>query len=405
MDQPPLDAVDRVFRDAHGRAVASLVRLLGDIQLAEDAVQDAFVIAAKRWPVDGIPQNPPGWIVTTARNRAIDTMRRESRGRELAQVAAVPSPEPRPVEDIDDDVLRLIFTCCHPALAKEHRVALTLRLLGGMSVDEVAAAFIVSEAAMAKRLVRAKQKIAMAKIPYRVPRDAELPGRLDSVLAVISLIHTTGTDHPDRPGLRTEAMRLGRELAELMPDEPEVGGLLALMLLSESRADTRRDGEGRRVLLSEQDRARWDHDLIAEAISILDASLRHRRPGPWQLQAAIQAVHAAAPDPSSTDWRRILGLYDQLFAMAPTPVVALNRAVAVSEVEGPDEALAEIERLAGDLSGYGPFHAALAEMLERAGRADDAADAFRVAADLTPHDRELLLARAEAAEERGGSAG
>ena len=313
--------VERVFREAYGQAVATLIRIFGDITLAEDAVQDAFVVASDRWRRDGIPPNPAGWIVTTARNRAIDDLRRSARGRKLnEQLGAVASTsrDPGPEEwgedgPVRDDRLRLIFTCCHPALRPEHRVALTLRLLGGLTVDEVARSFLVSEPAMAKRLVRAKYKIKAAKIPYRVPDEADLPSRLGSVLSVLYLIYNSGSESPERASLRVEAIRLARALVELMPEEPEAAGLLALMLLSESRVPAR-TVEGDLVLLRDQDRTRWDRTMIEEGHAIVRACIRRGRPGPFQLQAGIQAVHCAADSFEATDWPQIVTLYNQLFS-------------------------------------------------------------------------------------------
>ena len=395
--------IERVFREVYGRAVATLVRVFGDISLAEDAVQDAFVVAARGWPTDGIPPNPAGWIVTTARNRAIDALRRSARGRELHEhVASIgetsldPSNEaPGEVGPVKDDRLRLIFTCCHPSLRMEHRVALTLRLLGGLNVEEVARSFLVSEPAMAKRLVRAEYKIK-ANIPYRVPAEAELPERLRSVLSVLYLIYNTGLDSPDRSSLRTEAMRLARSVVELMPDEPEAAGLLALMLLSESRAPARTlDAEV--ALLRDQDRSRWDRTMIREGQAIVRACIRRGRPGPYQLQAAIQAVHSVAESFETTDWRQIVALYDQLFPVLPTPVVALNRAIAIGEVEGASAALAALDAIAPDLESYHLLHAARGTMLRRLGRADAARTAFERAADLalTDADRRFLARQME----------
>ena len=307
--------VERVFREVYGQAVATLVRVFGDITLAEDAVQDAFVVASELWRSDGIPPNPAGWIVTTARNRAIDDARRSARGRELhEQLGTDPStPQGSGAEDweedgpVSDDQLRLIFTCCHPALRTEHQVALTLRLLGGLSVDEVARSFLVSEPAMAKRLVRAKYKIKAANIPYRVPADADLPERLRSVLSVVYLIYNTGLDDPERAELRNDAFRLARALVELMPDEPEAAGLLALMLLSESRVPARM-AEGALVLLRDQDRTRWDRTMIEEGHAIVRACIRRDQPGPFQLQAAIQAVHCDTDSFEATDWPQIVAM-------------------------------------------------------------------------------------------------
>jgi RNA polymerase sigma-70 factor (ECF subfamily) len=391
--------VERVFREAYGQAVATLVRVFGDISLAEDAVQEAFVVASRRWPSEGIPPNPAGWIVTTARNRAIDDLRRSARGRELhEQLGAVvrtsgdqATQEPEKDVRAMDDRLRLIFTCCHPALRPEHRVALTLRLLGGLSVEEVARSFLVSESAMAKRLVRAKYKINAAKIPYRVPGEADLPERLRSVLSVLYLIYNSGLDDAERASLRVEAMRLARALVELMPDEPEAAGLLALMLLSEARASARTiDGE--LVLLRDQDRTAWDPAMIAEGHAIVRACIRRDHAGPYQLQAAIQAVHCAAGSYEATDWPQIVALYDHLLSFMPTAVVALNRAIAVAEVEGPGSALDEIDAIAPDLDTYHLMHAARGTMLRRLGRPDAARLAFQRAADLaaTEADRTFL---------------
>jgi len=386
-------AVERVFREAYGQAVATLIRVFGDITLAEDAVQDAFVIASDRWRRDGIPPNPAGWIVTTARNRAIDDLRRSARGRELhEQLGAIATPSHGPGTEeqgeegpVTDDRLRLIFTCCHPALRPENRVALTLRLLGGLSVDEVARSFLVSESAMAKRLVRAKYKIKAAKIPYRVPDEADLASRLGSVLSVLYLIYNTGLDGRERASLRSEAIRLARALVELMPDEPEAAGLLALMLLSESRAAAR-TAEGDLVLLRAQDRTRWDRSMIEEGQAIVRACVRRGRPSSYQLQAAIQAVHSDADSFEATDWPQIVALYDHLYSVMPTPVVALNRAIAVAEVEGPSAALMTLNAIAPDLDSYHLLHAARGTMLRRLGQRDAAQAAFERAAHLAAMD-------------------
>ena len=384
--------VGRIFREESGRSVATLIGVFGDIDLAEDAVQEAFAVALRRWPADGLPPNPGGWITTTARNRALDLLRRESRGRELLGEVAVLSPgdQEREVSEetgaVTDDRLRLIFTCCHPALSTQAQVALTLRLLGGLSTEQVARSFLVAEATMARRLVRAKHKITAARIPYRVPAGHELPGRLRPVLAVVYLIHTAGLTNSTDPGLCAEAIRLARLLAVLLPDEPEVAGLLALLLLTESRRPSRARADGSLVLLGDQDRTRWDRALIAEGQAILRRCLRRNQPGPYQLQAAINAVHADAPTIQQTDWPQILALYDQLLSVAPTPVVALNRAVAVGEVHGPAAALALVEEL--DLDSYHLFHATRADLLRRLGRQREAAAAYERSAALAPTDAE-----------------
>jgi len=394
--------IGRIFREESGRSVATLIRIFGDIDLAEDAVQEAFALALRTWPDEGLPPNPGGWITTTARNRAIDHLRRESRGREL--LGQVVEPETPPGEEpgpVQDDRLRLIFTCCHPALSTEARIALTLRLLGGLTTAEVARAFLVAEPAMAKRLVRAKHKIIAAHIPYRVPDEAELPERLRPVLAVLYLTYNAGTDGPARDDLRREAIRLARAMSGLMPDEAEVAGLLALLLLTESRWSARFSRDGSIILLRDQDRSSWDRSLIEEGHAIVRACLRRNQPGPYQIQAAINAVHADADSFEVTDWHQILALYDQLLAMTPTPVVALNRAIALAEVEGPGAALDILDGL--DLDEYHLFQAARADLLLRLGRHDEANQAYVRAAALaaTDAERTFLTERLKAIQTAG----
>ena len=380
--------IGRIFREEAGRSVATLIRIFGDIDLAEDAVQEAFTLALRSWSVDGLPPNPGGWITTTARNRAIDHLRREARGRELLALAGEVADEPAGEEaaPVHDDRLRLIFTCCHPALSAEAQIALTLRLLGGLSTAEVARAFLVAEPTMAKRLVRAKHKIKAARIPYRVPSEAELPDRLQPVLAVLYLTYNAGTDGAAGDDLRHEAIRLARAIAGLMPDEAEVAGLLALLLLTESRWPARFTAEGTLVLLRDQDRLAWERVLIDEGLAIVRACLRRNQPGPYQVQAAINAVHADADSFDTTDWSQILALYDQLLAMTPTSVVAMNRAIALAEVRGPQPALDILDGL--ELGGYHLFHAARADLLRRLGRHDEASRAYDRAAALAASDAE-----------------
>ncbi|HEV8627665.1 MAG TPA: RNA polymerase sigma factor [Acidimicrobiia bacterium] len=400
-----------IFRAESGRSVATLVRLFGSIDIAEEAVQDAFAVAIERWPATGLPPNPGAWITTTARNRAIDRLRRESSRHDRHAQAALLQADNEPIEPVGpvkDDRLRLIFTCCHPALAPEAQVALTLRLLGGLQTPEIARAFLVQEATMAARITRAKKKIAAAKIPYRVPGDAELPDRLRPVLAVLYLVFNEGYtasagDELTRPDLSREAIRLARLLAELMPDEPEVIGLLALVLLTESRRAARTASDGSLVLLPDQDRAVWDRQLIAEGQTLVRACLRRNQPGPYQIQAAINAVHSDAPTAAHTDWGQILALYDQLLAVAPTPVVALNRAVALAEVKGPQAALAAVDDLDA-LDGYHLYHATRADLLTRLDRHGEAAAAYDAAVARTSNaaERLFLEERAATARRRSG---
>jgi RNA polymerase sigma-70 factor, ECF subfamily len=383
-------AVGQIFREEYGRSVASLIRAFGDIDFAEDVVQEAFAIALDRWTSDGLPPNPGAWITTTARNRAIDRLRRSTRGRELERDAGSfdqTHDESQETGPVLDDRLRLIFTCCHPALSTQVQIALTLRLLGGLTTADVASAFLVPEATMAKRLVRAKHKIKAARIPYRIPTEAEMVDRLATVLAVLYLIYNAGSSGPAGAELRREAIRLTRIIASLMPDEPEITGLLAaLLLLSESRQTARFDVDGSIIRLADQDRTRWDRALIEEGHALLRACLRRDQPGPYQLQAAINAVHSDAPSIEATDWLQIVGLYDHLLEVSPTPVVALNRAIAVAEVRGPAAALALVDDL--ELDSYYLFHATRADLLRRLARTDDAAHAYARAAGLAPSTAE-----------------
>ena len=402
-----------VFRREAGPCTATLIRLLGDIDLAEEAVAEAFAIATEQWPVRGTPPNPGGWITTTARNRAIDRLRREAHradrhlaAHRLRSDAMEPDHHPELanldafVDVVADDQLRLMFLCCHPALGADSQVALTLRLLGGLETGEIARAFLVPESTMAQRIVRAKRKLHDNHASYRIPRAAELPDRIHAVLAAAYLIYTEGhtaTTGADltRVDLSTEAIRLARVLASLMPDEPEVIGLLALMLLTEARRSARTDSQGQMVRLADQDRSLWDQALIREGHELVRACLRRNQPGPFQIQAAIAAVHADAPTADDTDWSQIVALYDQLHAIRPNPVVALNRAVAVGSLHGPSAGLDALAQV--DLQHYQPYHAARADLLARAGLPDEAIAAYDDAIRLTsnPAEREFLKLQRE----------
>lgn len=386
-------AIERIFRDEHARVVASLARRFGDLDVAEDAASEALLVALEKWPADGVPPNPGAWLTTTAGNRAIDRIRRE-RLRDAKHQAALMIEDDTPHEPtglVEDDRLRLVFTCCHPALAPEARVALTLRLLGGLTVGEIAAAFLVPETTMAQRITRAKAKIKGAHIPFRVPDAADLAERLGPVLAVVYLVFNEGylssaeDADPVREELTTEAIRLGRLLRALLPDEPEVAGLLALMLLTDARRATRVAG-GELVPLPEQDRGGWDRALIAEGHALVRECLTRNRPGQYQLLAAVNAVHTDAPTIAATDWAQIATLYAHLERVAPSPFVTLNRAVAVAELDGPEVALALVDAL--PLASYHAFHATRADLLRRLGRSAEAREAYDAALAATANSAE-----------------
>jgi RNA polymerase sigma-70 factor, ECF subfamily len=404
--------VEAVYRAESRRVLATLIRILGDFDLAEDAMQDAFAAAFRSWPVDGVPRNPRAWLVSTGRFKAIDALRRRARfdastGEIVRRIQETSPPDPDS-DAIEDDRLRLIFTCCHPALPPPARIALTLREVCGLTTEEVARAFLVPTATMAQRIVRAKAKIRDAGIPYRVPEPGELPERLDGVLHVVYLVFNEGysASHGDavaRPDLSTEAIRLGRLILELVP-EPEVAGLLALMLLNESRRRARTTPEGDIILLDEQDRSLWDRPSIDEGIELVERALRSRRFGPYTLQAAIAAVHAEAPTPDQTDWPQIVALYDVLARVEPSPIVELNRAVAIAMRDGPEAGLERVDRIldGGELESYHLAHAARADLLRRIGRTDAAREAYSRALELARQEPERRLLAKRLAELEGG---
>lgn len=392
------DALSRAHREEWARLVATLARRFGDLDVTEEAVAEAFATAAQRWPADGVPPNPGGWLTTTANRKAIDRIRREAKRVDRykeAQMVEVADP-PEPVGAIEDERLRLIFTCCHPALAMEARVALTLRLVGGLSVPEIADAFLVSEVAMGQRITRAKAKIKAARIPYRVPAEEDLPSRVSGVLAVLFLIFNEGylatsrESDPIRSELTAEAIRLTRLTCALMPEDGEAVGLLALMLLTDSRRRARVSAIGELVPLDQQDRGSWDADLIAEGHALVRRRLASGTlPGRYQLLAAINAVHTSARDMRDTDWSQVVALYDQLERLDSSPIVALNRAIAVAELDGPEVALAAVEQLEQKLREYHAFHVARAELLRRLGRSQDARAAYDRAIQLAGNSAEI----------------
>ncbi|WP_030170043.1 RNA polymerase sigma factor [Spirillospora albida] len=378
----------RVVREHAGRLTACLIRVLGDFAAAEDVVQDAIEIALRRWPEEGIPDHPDAWLLTVARRRGLDVLRRQANYRDKLARLQWPVPEE------PDDRLKLIFTCCHPALPETAQVALTLRTVCGLTTAQIAAAFLVPETTVAQRITRAKRKITDAGIPYRVPPDAELPGRLGQVLSVVYLLFnegylTSSGVRPHAPDLTADAEFLASTLAWSMPKQPEVLGLLALVRLHQARIAARFDGAGRLVLLKDQDRTRWDHDAIADAIHLLERAAAHHRPGPYQVEAAIVACHAESPSWDDTDWAQILVLYDMLLAMAPTPVVRLHRAIALRYVQGPTAALAELDSLV--LDGYHLYHATRADLLRDLGRHEEADAADRRALTLTANPAQQAL--------------